>query len=137
VPEQRQSAGRLAELGGGELGQAFFDGEPASPGRLLHRPYQVRFRERAEEHLAGRQPVGELREGAELAVEVGPHRDDQPAGMGDHGVDEGRPFDWVVAHRDQLLELIDDEDRRVVTGDAGPLECLLGVGPWSHDDHFG
>ena len=83
---------------------------------------QVGLGERTEEHLAGREPVGELGEGAELAVQVGPHGDDQPAGMGDDGVHEGGPLGGVVAQRDQLLELVDDEDGRLVTGDARPLE---------------
>ena len=97
MAEQRQRARRVLQIGGDHFGEAVFDGEPAAAGRLVHGPQQVRLGQWSEQHLAGGEPVGELVEDAELAVEIGPHGDDQPAGVGDDGVHERRLFGRIVA----------------------------------------
>ena len=54
---------------------------------------------------------------AQLAVEVGPHADRHRSGVREQRVDEALARCRVVAERVQLLELVDDDERRGVAVD--------------------
>ena len=83
--------------------------------------------------------------GAELAVEVGTNADHHGAGKVEQRVDEVAPLSWVVAQREQLLELVDDHQlagfsrdvqpgvgaRRQQTNAVDPLD-LAGLDGGSH-----
>ena len=88
MPEERKRARRVAEFGDDEFGQSGFDEETTAARRLLDGADEILVAERAEQYLARLQPAGELGEGAELAVEVGPHGHHASAGVRIDAVDE-------------------------------------------------
>ncbi|WP_282797212.1 hypothetical protein [Streptomyces sp. CC224B] len=135
VRQERQRAGFVADVGDEPRGERAFDHEPfgrrgphdglAQPGR----------RHGADEEGAVAQGVGERAVLGQPAVEVGAYGEDgaQPAAGvagGEQVRDEAVPFGRVVAEGEDLLELVDDEERvaGAVAVAAGCEQRPVGAG---------
>ncbi|MEI5097590.1 hypothetical protein RB200_01645 [Streptomyces sp. PmtG] len=115
VRHEREAAGLLPGVGHDPRGQRPFDDEPLGRRGPHDRfPQPVRG-QRPDEQRRVPQGVGERPVLGETAVEVGAHGDDDAqaaAGVagGEHPPDEPLPLAGVVAEREGLLELVDDEE---------------------------
>ena len=136
MAEQRQRPRRVAELGHDEFGEAFLDDEPAPLCRLLHGAHEIGRAQRSEQHLARRQPLRELLERTELAVEVGAQRHDESTVVRVHRVDERVLLLGVSTDGDQFLELIDDQHRVRVCREACLRERVHRMRARPHRDRL-
>ena len=120
VRQQRQGAGLALDLPHQQIDQAGLQQQTGLAGGTLDRGTQVGFAHRAQQVQPGLDEPGEVRVGRQLAEPVGAQRDDQRAafGVGGEGGEERRSRRRVVAQRDRLLALVDDEDRRRIRTSA-------------------
>ena len=123
VREQRQRAG-LA----GDVARARASTRPGSSRSPARRAGSVMARaqlvvaHRAEQHLVRGDRARELGWRAQLAVEVGAHADrDRPSGARSSASMNARAALGVVAQREQLLELVDDDERPASASTRGRL----------------
>ena len=137
MPEERKRARRVAEFGDDEFGQSRFDEKATAARRFLDHADEVLVAERAEEHLAGLQPAGELGERAELAVEVGPHGHHASAGVRIDAVDERGAIFRTATEREELLELVDDEHGIGMRSEVGCVKCVERLRAGAGDDRVG
>ena len=116
----RRSVPGRAQVGQDGIGQARLDGQPARLGRAGDHPAQLLFGHRADDDLVPLHGQGELGVGRAPVPVVAAYRDHREhrrlsAGPGRtgrgraHRVDERGPF--LVCGREDLLELVDDQDQ--------------------------
>ncbi len=116
-----ESSGRAPGLAGDlaehDVDEPGLEPQPGEARRLGHRAAQLVLAHRAEQDLVGGDRLREPRMRAQLAVEVGAHPDRHRPRVREQRVDEALPRVGVVAERVQLLELVDDDERRGIAVD--------------------
>ena len=117
--EQRQPARLVADLCHESLAERRLDPDSDSPGGQLHSAPELIGGHRADQHQVGGEQLGELGIRRTLAREVGPQGEDDDssfriAGRGDDPLDEPTALILVRTRREELLELVDDQDEPLV-----------------------
>ena len=110
VGQQRQRARLAGNVAQDHLDQPRLEAQPRGPGGLGDGAAQFAGVHRAEEDLVGGDGSGELRVGAQSAVEVGANADDDRPWVRQQRVDERLTLRCVGGEGEQLLELVDDEE---------------------------
>jgi len=134
VTEEGKSARGVPDLGRDQGGESGLDLQATPSGWQVDGAHQIGLVERPQQHLTGRQPVRELAEHAELTVEVGAHGDDEPTRVIAHEIHARRPRAGVVAEREQLFQLVDDQDGARALVEIGVLEGASRVAARTDDD---
>ena len=121
VPRPHQRGGQVGQdaglVGGFDddgLDEVVVAGQAGPPGALPHDHPHIVLTERTKKDRSCDGPIGQARIGAELGPEVGPHAQHQArpgAHTREEGVDESPPLRRVGTECEQLLELVDDEQR--------------------------
>ena len=141
VREQRERAGLAVDVGEHRVDEAGLEPKPRRPGRALDRPAKLVAAHRAEQALV----LGERRREARMVgatpVEVGPERDHERRRVvsrrSSRASTKRARARFVRAQREDLLELVDDEQR----GRAGcertlELRGRIRAGRHQHDGPF-
>ena len=112
VRQQGEGAGLVQDLAEQEVDQPGFDEEPRLPGRPLDRGPQPGGVHGVEQVPAALQETGQLGLRGELGRPVGAQRHDQlaSASPADERVEVGGSMLGGDARREDLLQLVDDED---------------------------
>ena len=108
--EQRQRAGLGGDVAQDQLDEAGLELQPGEPGRLGDRALELGGAHRPEQHLVVGDGERELAVPAEPAVDVGAYSDRDGAAQPQQRVDERPSAIRVVTQREQLLELVDDDE---------------------------
>ena len=138
--QQRQGPGFIPDLGDEHVDQAVLDLEPRPGSRPLDHLPELRRVHRTDQGMAAAEQLGELRIGAQPAVEVGPKRaqHERPPLVLARGVHE--PIEELAAlgllgaRGEQLLELVDRDHDPLLAAQARqdvlrqPAEHALKLG---------
>ena len=127
--QQRQRSGLRRDVAHDQLHQTRLELEAGEPRRLRHDALELLGRHRAEQHLLARHRVRQARMRAESPVDVGAQPDHDGTAPAQQRIDEHGAPRRVVARREQLLELVDDEQPRVV---VVRVERRVGAGRDQH-----
>ncbi len=132
--EQRQPAGLVGDLLDDGVDERGLEAEPGPARRELDRAAELLARERADQHVVRREPLGELRIRRAVCVVVAPDPEDDrhalgpsPRGAGEL-VDELDPLLFAGARGEGLLELVDHQDEASVRGGGGENGIKRGAG---------
>ena len=118
--QQREAAGLLRDLLDERIDEGLFHPEAHTASRQLDRPPELVARHRSDEHVVLRQGLGELRVRGDVAVVVAADREDSDEPVrgvvrrGCQGGDESGALRFRVAEREDLFELVDDEDELAI-----------------------
>jgi hypothetical protein len=110
VRQQWQRAGLARDIAQRQFDEAGLQTQPSQPRGFAHCPLQLVVAHRAEQDLVVRHRLGELGVGRELSVQIGAHTDRDRSADCEQRVDERAPRVRVVAQREELLELVDDDE---------------------------
>ena len=130
--QKRQPAGLPGDVADDRFDQSGFDHEPGALGRALDRAPQLLLVHGPDQRMAFLERGSEAGVGGAVAVEIGSQSDDHSRlalGTVEQHLDEGGALLLVPAEREDLLELVDDEERCLTAA----LELLQGVDAGRND----
>ena len=136
VREERKGTGLTLDLGDEHVHEAALDAQSGGPRRLGDRAAKLVRRHRAEQDLVPRDGFGQPGVGGAASVEVRPQRDRYGLFAREQAVDEARAQLVVVAEREDLLELVDDQQPAGL-GDRGALAGRDGLARAERGQHAG
>ena len=135
--EQRQRSGLVADVVEQDVDQTGLEQQGGFPGGSFDGLAQVVLAQRSQNHQATLGEAAEPGERRQVAEAVGPDSKDNGSalGLGHQGTGQLVAQVEIGALREQLLELVDDEDRTALTGQlldqlSGRLPRGPAAGPW-------